>query len=240
MSAQCKSRENPFINVGFNIVLPAIIMSKADDWFGVEPATALIVALIFPISHGCWDFFKEKRCNVFSIVGFFSVLLTGIIGLLQLPKEYVAIKEAAVPLILGLFVIISAYTKCPIIKTLIFNDSFINMELLESKLKEKESTDVFRRLLSKGTIQFSWSFFLSAVLNYILARYFIHSETGTSEFNKELGRMTFWSYPVIVLPCTIILMWVLLNLMKKVEKITGLSLESIFLPSSKTENKPLD
>jgi hypothetical protein len=70
---------------------------------------------------------------------------------------------------------------------------------------------------------------LSEILNYVLARYFIHSETGTVEFNKELARMTFWSYPVIVLPCTIILMTTLMGLIKRLAKLTHLSWEEMLV-----------
>ena len=220
-------KENPIFNLGFNIVLPSIIMSKADDWLGVSPEVALICALIFPIGYGLFDFYKNRKCNIFSVVGFVSVLLTGTIGLLRLPKEYVAIKEATVPLILGLCVLVSAYTKYPLVKTLLFNDTIMNMELIEQKLIETDSLKVFKKLLANSTVKFSLSFLLSAILNYVLACYFIHSDTGTAEFNRELGRMTFWSYPVIVLPCTVILMIILFDLMKKVGKLTGLDLESI-------------
>jgi intracellular septation protein A len=76
-------------------------MSKADDWFGIKPTIAVIIDLIFTLGYDLLDFLKSKKSNVFSIISFASVLLTGIIGLLQLPKEYVAVKEAFIPSLLG-------------------------------------------------------------------------------------------------------------------------------------------
>jgi intracellular septation protein A len=222
-----KNRESPWLNLGFNIILPSLIMSKADDWFGIEPTPALIVALAFPFGYGLLDFMKSKKCNVFSVVGFASILLTGIIGLLQLPKEYVAIKEAFIPSLLGIIVFISAFTRYPLIKTLLFNDAIMNIDLIDGRLKERKLEEIFWKLLSVSTLKFSLSFLLSAVLNYVLACYFIHSETGTVEFNKELARMTFWSYPVIVLPCTIILMATLIGLVKRLGKLTDLGWEEM-------------
>lgn len=222
-------RENPLINLGFNIILPSIIMSKADDWFGISPKLALVIALFFPMGYGLLDFVKTRRCNIFSVIGFVSILLTGTIGLLNLPKEYIAIKEAFVPSLIGVIVFASAFTKRPLIELLLFNETIMNIPLIEEHLSRAQSRERFHQLLSSSTIKFSLSFVLSAVLNYILACYFIHSETGTVEFNKELGRMTFWSYPVIVLPCTIILMLTLMDLVKKLSQLTGLSIEELFV-----------
>ncbi|MDR2372260.1 MAG: hypothetical protein LBD60_03885 [Puniceicoccales bacterium] len=224
-----KKRENPWLNLGCNIILPSLIMSKADDWLGLSPAVALIIALFFPIGYGLLDFVRSRKCNIFSVIGFVSILLTGVIGLLQLPKEYVAIKEALVPSLIGLIVFCSAFTRYPLIKTLLFNDTIMHIDRINERLQESNNQAMFQKLLSLSTLKFSLSFLLSAVLNYVLAYYFIHSETGTVEFNKELGRMTFWSYPIIVLPCTVILMMTLIGLMKRLEKLTHLTWEEMFV-----------
>ncbi|MDR2807088.1 MAG: hypothetical protein LBB11_02945 [Puniceicoccales bacterium] len=224
-----KKCENPWLNLGFNILIPSLIMAKADDWFGITPTTALMIALMFPLGYGLLDFIKAKKCNIFSIIGFGSVLLTGIIGLLHLPKEYVAIKEAFIPSILGIIVFISAFTRYPLIKTLVFNDTLMNIDLINERLEKEKNGGKFQKLLSLSTLKFSLSFLLSAVLNYVLACYFIHSETGTVEFNKELARMTFWSYPIIVLPCTIILMITLIGLIKHLSQLTHLHWEEMFV-----------
>ncbi|MDR3317703.1 MAG: hypothetical protein LBS71_02775 [Puniceicoccales bacterium] len=224
-----KKRENPFLNLGFNIIFPSIVMSKADDWLKITPIVALVIALMFPLGYGILDFIRSKKCNIFSIIGFGSILLTGVIGLLRLPKEYIAIKEALVPSLLGIIVFISAFTRYPLIKTLLFNDTIMNVGLINEHLQSASDQAMFHKLLSSSTLKFSLSFLLSAVLNYILACYFIHSETGTVEFNKELARMTFWSYPVIILPCPIVLMATLMGLIKRLEKLTKLNWEQMLV-----------
>jgi hypothetical protein len=233
--AQKKKGENPWLNLGFNIILPSVVMAKADDWLGIDPLIALVIALLFPLSYGLIDFIRSKRCNIFSVVGFLSILLTGAIGLLRLPQEYIAIKEAFIPSLLGLIVFISAFTRYPLIKALLFNDRIMDMDLINGRLIGEENGEKFQKLLRMSTLQFSLSFLLSAVLNYGLARYFIRSETGTVAFNKELARMTFWSYPVIMVPCTLVLMVTLIELMKHLEKLTHLSWEEMFL-GMKMEN----
>jgi intracellular septation protein A len=224
-----KKRENPFLSLGFNIILPSIIMAKADEWFGVSPTLALLIALAFPLGYGLVDFIRARKCNVFSVVGFGSVLLTGVIGLLQLPKEYIAIKEALVPALIGLIVFVSAFTRYPLIKALLFNEAIMNIDLIDEHLRLENDRLMFQKILSASTVKFSLSFALSAVLNYVLARYFIHSNTGTAEFNRELARMTFWSYPAIVLPCTVILMLTFMGLIRRLESLTGLTWERMLV-----------
>jgi intracellular septation protein A len=228
-----KKHENPLIVLGFNFILPALIMSKADDWFEISPKAALIIALMFPLGYGVLDFVKSKKFNIFSIIGFVSTFLTGIIGLLQLSKEYIAIKEAFMPSILGIIVFISAFTHCPMIKVLLFNDTIMDIDLINSCLNGKKDERKLQKLLQSSTLKFSFAFVLSAILNYALAHYFVHSDTGTVAFNKELARMTFWSYPIIVLPCTTFLIMILLNLMKHLERLTHLTWEEMLIGMQK-------
>jgi hypothetical protein len=70
------------------------------------------------------------------------------------------------------------------------------------------------------------SFVLSAILNYGLAKYLLVSAPGTAAFNEELAQMTALSYPVIALPCTIMLMLAIWYLFSQIGKVTGESIES--------------
>ena len=65
------------------------------------PVYGLLVALAFPVGYGIYDFVVRRGFNFYSALGFVSILLTGGIGLLKLPVEWLAIKEAAVPFVIG-------------------------------------------------------------------------------------------------------------------------------------------
>ena len=81
--------------------------------------------------------------------------------------------------------------------------------------------------MSNATMMLAGSFFLSAVLNYLLAKYFITSPSGTAEFNSQLGSMNLWSYPIIVLPSMIVLVFAMFYIFRNIKRLTGLSLEEI-------------
>ncbi|MFA5056601.1 MAG: MFS transporter, partial [Opitutaceae bacterium] len=94
----------------------------------------------------------------------------------------------------------------------------------------------FARLLRRATGLLSLSFFVSAILNYTLARYLLTSPPGTEAFNRELAQMHLVSWPVIVLPSMVMMMLVLWWLLRGITVLTGLKLDDIFRapPGKKT------
>ena len=216
-----KQNSGFFGNLIFNIVIPVVVMSYAssDEWLG--PAWSIVVALSFPIGYGLWDLKQSGKVNPFSVLGIVSVILTGGISLLELPAEYIAIKEAAIPAIIGLAVIITQYTNKPLVKILVLNEQIINWPHLTQVLKDKGRLDEFERKVAVSSYIVASSFFVSAVLNYVLAKVILVSPPGTTEYTEELGRMTALSYPVIVIPSMILLIAALWYLFAQIKNITG-------------------
>ncbi len=232
-----EKQENILVNFLFNIIIPVLILSKFSKpevemfghaFSGLGAFYGLIVALLFPLSYGLYDFIKEKKTNLLSIFGFVSVLLTGIIGLFQFPAEWIAVKEAAVPFVIAICVLISTKTKYPLVKTFIYSEKMLDVERIDTILTEKGNKKKMEKMLNLCSVFLACSFFISSILNFVLAKIIIQSPTGTPEFNAELGKMYGLSYPVIALPCTIIMIFILWYLIHSIKKLTGLTLnESI-------------
>lgn len=220
-------RENLLVSLGFNIVIPAIVMIMFDDWFGISPALALVLALLFPLSYGGFDLIKARKWNLFSCVGFFSILITGGIGLLQLPREWIAIKEASVPVIFFVFVVVSSFSKRTFLEKLLFDEDIFNGDAVYARLKTEKQRIEFHRIMLRASVTLALSFALSAALNFWLAKAVVQSESGSVEFTKELGRMVALSYPVIVLPCTLVLYSMLHYIVKKLVRLTGLTANEV-------------
>ncbi|HBN16265.1 MAG TPA: MFS transporter, partial [Pseudohongiella sp.] len=104
--------------MAFNIIIPVVILSRFNGEDSLGPSLSIVVALAFPILYGLWDLRESGKINPFSVLGVISVFLTGGISLLQLDPQYIAIKEAAIPGIIGLAVLISQRTRFPLVKTL--------------------------------------------------------------------------------------------------------------------------
>lgn len=223
-----QEKENPILNLVINIVIPALVMIKGNKWFNLTPEYSLIIALIFPFFYGLYDLVIKKKFNFLSIIGFISILLTGGIGLFKLPKDWIAFKEGAVPLVIGVAIILSLKTRYPLVRTFLYNDKIINVEKVNQHLDSNGNTRAFDQLLIRCTWLIASSFLLSTLLNFSLAKILIQSDTGTQAFTEELGQMTAWSYFVIGLPCTIIMMLALWQLFKGIQNLTGLKLEEVF------------
>jgi intracellular septation protein A len=210
------------------IVIPSIILMKLSGDDDLGATTALIVALSFPIGWGMYELIKYRKFNFIALLGLVSVLLTGGIGLLQLDTQWLAVKEAAIPGIIGLAVLVSTQTRYPLIKTLLYNPKVLNVDKISKKLDELGSTVMFEARLMKATYLLGGTFFFSAVMNYILARWIVTSPAGSVAFNEELGQMTLLSYPVIAIPSMVMMMGIFYYLWRTIHGMTGFSLEEIF------------
>lgn len=220
-------QENVLYSILFNIAIPSILLMKGKAFFGWEPAVGLIVALAFPAVYFFYDYRTRGKRNFIAIVGFISILITGGVGLLQLDKDWIAVKEAAVPALFGVAVLGSLKTRFPLVRTFLFSPEIFKVEEIDRELHNRGVRGSFERLLTRCTVLLSLSFFLSAVLNYALARVIMQNPSGTDAFNEELGRMQLWSYPVIVLPTMVVTMYALFTLLKGIETHTGMKMEQV-------------
>jgi hypothetical protein len=153
-----------------------------------------------------------------------STLLTGGIGLLALDAKWLAVKEAAVPSLIGLVILGSTWTRTPLIHLLVFNASLFDVQRVTQALQERRNEAPFEQRLRTGTVMLACTFFFSAVANYVLARWVVTSPAGTVAFNEELGRLTLLSYPIIAVPSTAMMMGLLYWLAREAKRLTGLEL----------------
>jgi intracellular septation protein A len=214
-------------NLLFNIVIPTLIMTKFSGEQHLGPLMAIVVALAFPVVYGIRDYLQAHKPNFFSILGVVSVVLTGTMSLLKLPPEYIAIKEAAIPGLFGLATLISVNTRWPLVKTFLFNEQVLKVNLVHEALSKYGNEQHFEMKLKNASYMVAGSFFLSSVLNYILAKVMLVSEPGTVAYTEELGKMTALSFPVIALPSTIVLMLALWYLLNQIKKLTHLDIEDL-------------
>lgn len=220
--------ENAFLNILFNIIIPILILNKGSKIFG--SVWGLIIALAFPLSYGIYDHIQRRKTNAISILGLLNVAITGSLALFKLHGLWFAIKEAAFPFLIGLFVFGSAFTKSPFIATLFLNPQLIDVENLKKRLQERQAETEFKELLKKGTLWISLSFALSALINFVLAvKIFgpidgtLGSEAQALILNEQIAQMTTWSMVVIVLPSILFLVGIFLYLTKGIQRLSGLT-----------------
>ena len=219
----------PMIDLLVSIIIPSLILMKFSGAEYLGPSTALIVALVFPLSWGLFELVKYEKFNFIALLGLISVLLTGGIGLLQLDPQWLAIKEAAIPGLIGIAVLVSTYTPYPLIRTLVYNPKLIHVDRVRQKLDEYGNSRDFESRLQNATYLLSSTFLFSSVMNYTLAKWVVTSPAGSAAFNEELGQMTLLSYPVIAIPSMLMMMAIFYYLWRTIHGLTGLRLEEILV-----------
>jgi len=238
MNATPQKRSTPFADLIFSIIIPSVILLKfsGPDDLGATPA--LLIALAFPISWGLYSLLINKSFNFIALLGVISVGLTGGIGVLKLDPQWLAVKEAAIPAVIGFAVLISTQTKRPLVNWLIFNPSIMNVEKIKARLAETGQREHFESRLLIATYYLATTFMLSAVLNYVLAKWLVTSPAGSEAFNQELAKMTMMSYPVIAIPSTLAMIAIIYFLWKSIHTSTGLEFEEILAGNHNEKKEP--
>lgn len=217
--------ENPFLNILLNVVLPVIVLNKLSDKIGAT--NALLLALAFPLGYGFYDLYKRRTVNPMSVLGLLNVGITGGFALLGVSGIWFAVKEAAFPALIGLFVLGSAFSKKPFISTILLNPQVMDLDLLKTSIAATGKELQMQAHLKLSTILFSLSFVFSALANFFLAQHFfqpisqsLSTEEHSQVLNSQIAQMTSWSYVVIMIPSMVILGFVIWFVFAGIKKLT--------------------
>ncbi len=223
-----QKKENPLLSILFNILVPILILNKLTKLDEIGPVYALLIALAFPLGYGLYDWFLRKKKNFISILGFAGIFLTGIIGVFELPTAWVAYKEASIPFIIGVAVLVTIKSRLPLVKRLLYSPELMDVERIDAILIAKNANESFDKIMRNSSYLLAFSFFLSAILNFVLAKIIMQSPAGTPSFNDEYSRMLGLSWPVIVVPSMVVMAFILWYLFGSLTKLTGLKFEEMF------------
>jgi hypothetical protein len=231
MSPEKKApQEHPLANILINVLIPVLVLSflskdpaiqvklgKAVHFWQIGPLYAMLVALALPVGYGIRHFIMTKKPNFFSGLGLISILLTGGLTLYLWNQDgsvkenagmLLGLKEASIPLVLGIAILTSAKSGSPLLNVFLYNDHIFDIPKIETKIRELGKSDAYQNLLLNATRWFSASFFVSSVMNLGMAHGFL----------------------IIGVPIVGFLFLVLKRLLKGLNELTGLSEEELMLP----------
>ena len=220
--------ENLLLNLAFNVAIPAVLMAQLSKESRLGPVWGLLVALMFPLGYGAYDFVVRRKTNALSVLGIIGILVSGTFGILKLGGFWFAVKDAAIPSLIGVALLATMRTREPLVKTIFYNDTIMDVPRIESALQARGTADGFAALLRRCSILIALAFFVSGGLGFGLARYLLRSPGGTPEFNAELAKMHWLSVPVIVIPVMGMMMVALWQLIRGLHELTGLTTDEIF------------
>lgn len=250
-------QEHPLANILINVLIPVLVLSylskdpalqeqlgkEAKPW-QIGPLKAMLAAVALPLGYGIWHFIKTRKPNFFSGLGLFSVALTGGLTLYLWNKDgtvkehaglLFGLKEAAIPLVLGLAVFFSRRSTTPMLNVFLYNDSLFDIPKIERKVEENERQSGYDKLLDRANVMFAGSFFLSSALNIVMVLWFFRGFNRTAPdalevYNGIIGRLTGWGFAIIGIPLLAIMFLLLKRLMAGLSELTGLKDDEILLP----------
>lgn len=240
--------EHPLANILINVLVPVMALSflskEGSRPWHLGPAVAMAVGLALPLGYGIWFFAKTRRANFFSLLGLVSVLLTGGLTLYLWNRDgtvkpnaavWFGLKEASIPLVLGLAVLGSHWSSTPLLRLFLYSDNLFDIPKVERRVADLGAAAAYRRILWQATVLFAGSFFVSTVLNFLLAQWFLgginHAASDAREqYNVQVAKLTGWGFVVIALPMLVFLGFTLYRLLAGLRRVTGLSNEEILHP----------
>ena len=257
MSQKKPPQEHPLANILINVIVPVLILSYlskdpelqerlgkiARPWH-IGPLKAMALALLLPLGYGVWHFIKTRKGNFFSALGLVSVLLSGGLTLYLWnangtvkPNAGIlfGLKEALIPLALGVAILVSHRTPTPLIRVFLYNDSIFDIPKIERRVAELSAQAEYERLMLGATRLFATSFFLSSLMNLGLAQWFFRGFDASAidaleTYNAIIARLTGWGFAVIGVPILIFLFFTLRRLLKGLGQLTGMKDDELMLP----------
>lgn len=229
-------KDNVFINILCNVLIPIAILDKLPRYWH-HPQVHLysvLIAFSIPLVYGGVDYFQKRKFNFIALLGLLNILFTGGFVIINVNSTWYSYKEALFPLLVGLFVLASSWTKKPFIRTLFLNPQVLHLDKIDEHLQKNNNTEAFNKHLMSSNIFLSFSFFLSSFLNYTIAKtVFVPITQSLNEFeqkqvlNEQIASMTAKSFLGIMLPSMITLMLIFWYFFSGTKKLTQLQTDEI-------------
>ncbi len=236
-------KENPLLSIIFNILIPVILLKNGTKWiekilgdnsnnWPIDsiniPSFVFFIALIFPFIYFLYDLLNRKNINLISILGFVNVLLNGGIGIfgssLGLTKNWFIIKEGSLPLIIGILLFATSKYKKQSFNSILLNGAIFDLQKIKTSIIEERQSE-FDDILKKAGYYLIAGFFISSIIQFILASFIVVSEPGQPSFNEQVSTMTWVSYLAVLVPTILLVGKGYLGLISDLEKITSLKKE---------------
>jgi hypothetical protein len=257
MSNSKSSQENPLANILINVLVPVLILSYlskdpdlqerlgkiAKPWH-IGPLKAMVLALFLPLGYGVWHYLKTRKGNLFSALGLFSVLFSGGLTLYLWNADgtvkpnagiLFGVKEALIPLVLGIAILSSHRSPTPLIRAFLYNDTIFDIARIENRVAEISAELQYDQLLLGATRLLATSFFISALLNLGLAQWFFsgfnaQAPDALETYNAIIASLTGWGFAVIGVPILACILFTLRRLLKGLERLTDMKSDELMLP----------
>lgn len=209
--------------VGF--VIPTIILLYFSSSSQLGPLGAMCLALAFPIGLELYGLVRRRKPSALSIASIIGIILIGLISVLGLSKDWLAVRRSALYAVGAIALIVIIKFKPVWIASGL--DRILEMEgARAASRKNNTEAQLLRHTVRAGYI-LALVLAIVAIVSYVLTIVYITAPTGSSDFNAQYAELRILSLFVVTVPFMIAMVGVLVYLIGKFEKLTGISAENL-------------
>ena len=108
--------------------------------------------------------------------------------------------------------------------SILLNGAIFDLQKIKTSIIEERQSE-FDDILKKAGYYLIAGFFISSIIQFILASFIVISEPGQPSFNEQVSTMTWVSYLAVLVPTILLVGKGYLGLISDLEKITSLKKE---------------
>jgi intracellular septation protein A len=224
--AQSKTPGTSFVEIIVSFVIPTIILLRFSSESQLGPAKAMLLALAFPVALELYRLSKRQKPSVLSMIAIGGILVTGVISLLGLNENWLALRRSLVYFVIAAALLISILIKRPLLDMAL--PHIIDMDTIVAAARKKSALPALKKHLRRTTYMIIVLLVAIGIASYVLTLIVITAPTNTAEFNNEYVRLRVIGLPAITLPLLAGIFGILLYFVSKIEKLTGLDASTLF------------
>ncbi len=211
------------VDLGLNVVWPLVFLWGLSDRF--TPLVGLGLALIGPLIAALITIVQQRRVSGLSALALIGVLVSGGIGVLQLDARWFAVKEAAIPAIIGALTAASSRTRYALVRTA-FTEILDGVKL-EAALASRGAQAAAHEVMAKATVRMGGVWLFLGIASGLLAFAMVSGAPGTPAYNEDVGRYTAWSFGLVNLPSMAAMVWVMQKALDEVAAHSGIAIDDL-------------
>lgn len=206
-------------------LIPTIILLFLSDESKLGPFYGMLLSLAFPVAVELYSFVTGRKASYVSLFAIVGILLIGVISLLGLSEQWLAARRAAFYVIAGLAVIGITRFKRNLIDTGL--NRILDAPKVHKAAKHNGSANTLHKSITTVAYSLGVLLLLIGAWSYVFTIIFMDAPTGSSEFNAQYAELRVLSLPVISLPLFIGVIGLLMHLLSRIEKLTGLTVDEL-------------
>lgn len=214
-----------FVQLIVGFVIPTIILLNFSSAERLGPIGAMFLALAFPVALELYGLTRKRKPSFVSIAAIAGILLIGLISVLGLSKDWLAIRRSALYAIGSIVLFVIVRFKPALIEKGL--DRVLEMEGVRTASRKNKTEAQLMKYTIRASYALAVILAIIAVASYLLTIVFITAPTGSSEFNAQYAELRVLSIFVVTVPFIVAMTGVLIYLVNKFEKLTGLSAEEL-------------